>query len=222
MKIIPIISNHETNPVQAAYMNTLASDIMGIANRLEKAQDLAIAHIAGQNLRIISEQVESLLNAPLYHDRKYKKQMLFLACPYTAETEPDMYKNYLVSIHATFFLMRKGFNVYNPLAHGCGIIEQASCDNGFVEDRGRFVKEYSPYFNWHEMNCRIMEACDALIWLDDVVKTPRSNGMLAEIKHAIMLGLPILGMTEQGVAFKIYSSASEKMTPFPVTATIGD
>lgn len=222
MKIIPIISNHETNPVQVAYMNTLASDIMGIANRLEKAQDLAIAHIAGQNLRIISEQVESLLNAPLYHDRKYKKQMLFLTCPYTAETEPDMYKNYLISIHATFFLMRKGFNVYNPLAHGCGIIEQASCDNGFVEDRGRFIKEYSPYFNWHEMNCRIMEACDALIWLDDVVKTPRSNGMLAEIKHAIMLGLPILGMTEQGVAFKIYSSASEKMTPFPVTATIGD
>lgn len=222
MKIIPIIRNNETKPVQIAYMNTLASDIMGVANRLEKAQDLAIAHIAGQNLRIISEQVENLLNSPLHNDRNYKKQMLFLACPYTAETEPDMYKNYLVSIHATIFLMRKGFNVYNPLAHGCGIIEQANCDNGFVEDRGRFVKEYSPYFNWHEMNCRIMEACDALIWLDDVVKTPRSNGMLAEIKHATMLGLPILGMTEQGVAFKIYRSASEKMTPFPVTATIGD
>lgn len=145
------------------------------------------------------------------------------ACPYTAQTEPDMYRNYLVSTHAAIYLMQLGFNVYNPIVHGCGIIEQAGNDNGFSVDRDKFIKDYTPYFNWHELNCRIMETCDALIWLDDPVKTPRSNGMLAEINHAIMLGLPILGMKRADMGdFVVYRKAGEKSSPFPITATIGD
>lgn len=214
MKIIPIISNHETKPVQVAYMNTLAGDIMGVANMLEKAQELDVVHKAGRILHILSEQTENLLNTPLNLDRPHKKPMLFLASPFTSEDRFEQNANINTSISATRFLIKRGFNVYNPLAHGFSLLLGAEFD---------FVKDYMPYFNWHELNCRIMETCDALIWLDDPVKTPRSNGMLAEIKHATMLGLPILGMKRADMGdFVVYSKAGEKSSPFPITATIGD
>ena len=204
-------------PISTSYMNSIATDIQGIAKTLDKTESYEIAQIAINNLYAISEQVDSLLDAPLVEKKSqtpYKKQFLFLSCPYTANTAEEMQKNLAISQYATIFLMKKGFDVFNPLSHGTNILQYSDTD---------FYKHYTPYFNWHEMNCRIMAMCDAFIWLDDPKRTPKSNGMLAEVKQAIQLGLPILGLKPNKTNmfdFEIYKKASEKTSPFPITATI--
>ena len=80
------------------------------------------------------------------------------------------------------------------------------------------MEAYRAHTKWHEMNCRFMEACDALVWLDTLA-TPRSEGMKAELTYAQMLELPILGLRYKNFAFKFYDEDQRLHKAFPVTAT---
>lgn len=201
--------------VQTPLKNTLAADILDMAEDMAEFFDYTheIIFYADQ-FKKFSEQVEGLLNAPLAEGRTYKKLFFFLACPYTANTREEMQRNLAFSQYATVFLMKQGVNVYNPLSHGSNIIHYA--DEGFIHD-------YTPYFNWHEMNCRIMEACDAFVWLDSKL-TDSSKGIAAELSHAKMLNMPILGLRqdkENMFKFHFLAENDEKLSRFPITATIG-
>lgn len=209
-----IISLKKTT-AQTPLKNTLAADIQNLKEMILADNEFSEEAVwYSLRLQAISEQVEGLLNAPLAESRTYKKKFFFLACPYTANTREEIQRNLAFSQYATVFLMKQGVNVYNPLSHGSNIIHYA--DEGFIHD-------YTPYFNWHEMNCRIMEACDAFVWLDSKL-TDSSKGMAAELSHAKMLNMPILGLRQDKEnMFKFYFLAEndEKLSRFPITATIG-
>lgn len=209
MNIISINSN--TQAKEAVNFNSIATKLSDLAFRCaEEEAEHCSQHFldtVSKNLYAISDQVAGLLNAPLAMEPLSKKKLVFLACPYTAEHEVEQLINLEISILAARWLMKQGFDVYNPLAHGCQIL------SGAPED---FRNNYIPYFNWHEMNCRIMAACDAFVWLDRGEVTDKSQGMRAELKEAQRLGLPILGLKEYGGNF-VFIREGDRQAHFPVT-----
>lgn len=200
-----------TKKIREDLQSGLSSDLRFQAYQLTLAINKESLNQIHNTLQDIADSVESLSNAPLAPERNYKKTCLFLASPYSSDNAEIQAANLNISMHATLWLMEQGFDVYNPLAHGCFI-------SNFMEyQQTKDMEAYRAHTKWHEMNCRFMEACDALVWLDTLA-TPRSEGMKAELTYAQMLELPILGLYYEACQFKFYTEEQCGNLIFPVTA----
>lgn len=222
-----------SNPKQqntAAMHSSLAEDIRLIAGGIDRADNTQQVKLLIDSLYEKADLVESLLETPLAPCRPHKKKLLFLASPFTAKMEEVRSSNLRISLQATVWLMEQGFDVYNPLAHGATITRFVEGnDVNFFEnydiDTFNFIENYDPelanslipYNAWHELNCRIMEACDALVWLDTDY-TANSKGVRAEIDYARQLRLPILGLGYSDCRFGFYTEEQCGNVCFPVTA----
>ena len=214
----------------AALHSNLTGDLRLIAGGIDRAENTQQVKILVDSLYEKADLVESLLETPLFPCRPHKKELLFLASPFTAKMEEVRSSNLRISLQATVWLMEQGFDVYNPLAHGATITRFVeNNDINFFEnydiDTLNFIENYDPelanslipYNTLHELNCRVMEACDALVWLDTDY-TANSKGVRAEIDYARQLRLPILGLGYSDCRFGFYTKERCGNVYFPVTA----
>ncbi len=202
-----------SNPKQqnTALHSSLAEDIRLIAEGIDRADNMQQVKLLIDSLYEKANLVEQLLETPLAPCRPHKKELVFFASPYSADSMEQIRANLTVSLQATAYLMQQGFDVYNPLAHGSHI-------HGFIERYDMsLANTLLPYNAWHELNCRIMESCDAMVWLH-TSRTPHSEGMKAEIAFARQLNLPILGLYYEECRFKFYTEEQCGNLIFPVTA----
>lgn len=141
------------------------------------------------------------------------KKLAFLCTPYTNSNGHVRSTNLRIANCATLFLMQKGLSVFSPVSHGAQILSD-------VEDKA-LHRELIPFQPWEELNLSIMEACDCLVWVDNVT-TFQSQGMRAEIKHAEEIGLPIIGLRyhlETG-SFAFIDGTKRRTALYPTSHTI--
>lgn len=110
------------------------------------------------------------------------RPIFYLAAPYT-HPKPTVRQERLILVNSTAArLMEGGYGIVSPLSMGVPI--------SFYNDMG------TGWETWKDVCLRLLECCDALCllllpgWRDSV-------GVMAELRYAEALGLPIHGVTTE-------------------------
>lgn len=123
-----------------------------------------------------------------------EKKLIYLASPYSSPDSHIRGLRYVRACKAAAVLMGQDHIVFSPIAHTHGIAMYGGIHTGWDF--------------WEKYDRAILECCKEL-WVLDIPGWTESKGILAEIKIARELGIPVRLVSESGELIKLYENMED-------------